>query len=415
LRNSPEKKTVRHICVKCRKEFPHTFLTFCDCGGMIEVEYDLKTARLYDSQNPYVRYFDLLPVEHLESLLEVKQAPTPTIHARRLGNFLGLRRLYLKDESVLPTRTTKDRMAVVVLSFLRELGIRQYAASSTGNTTTALAHYIHRAPGLRLFLFAAEDFVPRLNYEETDQVVAFGLRGATVVEAQAAGRELGKRGSDIISERGFFEPARRAGLKTAFFEAVEAIPQPVDWYVQAVSSAMGVYGIYQGARELQGMGRLSRLPHLLCVQEESCKPMVSAFEAASEVIRPQDIVKRPSGIAQAILGIDPSLAYPHVRRIVIESGGTMLAVSEQEIRDARRMVKEHEGINPCFTAAAAVAGLVRLARKGAIPVEQTVLVNLTGGDREQAAAPRSVHWLERTASGWRAEDRNDSIAREYWG
>jgi len=306
-------------------------------------------------------------------------------------------------------------MAVMVLSFLRELGIRQFAASSTGNSSTALAHYIRLAPGLRVFLFAAEDFVARLNYEETNQVVVFGLRGASFVEAFDAGIEFGKRRMDIISERGFFNPARRAGLKTAFFEAVEAIPQPVDWYVQAVSSAMGVYGTCQGARELQGMGRLSRLPRFLCVQQESCKPMVSAFEAGSELIRPQDIVRRPSGIAQAILRGDPSRVYPYVRKIVLESGGTMLAVSEEEIRDARRMVEEHEGISPCFTASTAVAGLARLARKGAIPSEQTILVNLTGGDREQAAAPRVVHWLERAASGWRAEDRNDSIAREYWG
>lgn len=404
---------VRHRCLGCGQEHPHGLTTFCGCGAMIDVEYDLKAARLRDAPSPYLRYFDLLPTENPENLLPVQQAPTPIRHATKLGKELGLERLYIKDETVLPTRSTKDRMAIAVLSFFKEIGIRQFTAASTGNSSVSLATYIRHLPGSTLYLFTAEDFLDRLQYEECDQVVLFVLRGASFVEACDEAAAYAKR-ANITGESGFFNPARREGLKTAFLEAAEQLPQPADWYVQAVSSAMGVYGTYKGAKELMAMGRIPHLPRLLCVQQETCAPMARAFQDNSPVIRVHDIVPRPRGIAEAILRGNPMRVYPYVRAIVNESRGTILAASETEIRQARRMVEDLAGISPCFTASTAVAGLVRMAREGRIPRDDTVLVNLTGADRPAGKPLRNVHWLERTASGWRPADKSDKIAAQLW-
>jgi threonine synthase len=404
---------VQHRCLRCGKEFAHSFVPLCECGGMVEVFYDLKGARLYDSASPYVRYFDLLPLEDPASVVTAQHRATPTVHAAALGRELGLSHLYLKDETGLPTRTTKDRMAVVALSLFRELGVREFATSSTGNSSTAFAHYIGLYPGCRMYIFMGEDFMDRLNAAPSEQVVVFGLRGGTFVEAFAEAVAFAER-RGIVSERGFFNPGRRAGLKTAYLEAAEALGRPIDWYVQAVSSAMGVYGAYQGAKELLAMGRTSSLPRLLCVQQETCCPMVRAFEAGSPVIRERDVVREPRGIASAILRGDPRRVYPYVRGIVLESGGTFVAVSEQEIRQARRMVEELEGISPCFNASTAVAGLARLARNGRIAAESTVVVNLTGADRPPGPDQPHVHWLKRTASGWAPADPRDREALELW-
>jgi threonine synthase len=304
-------------------------------------------------------------------------------------------------------------MAAVVLSFFHEVGVNEFSTSSTGNSSTALAHSIRSYPGCRMYLFTGEDFLNRLSFEESDRVVVFALRGATFVEAFAEAAEFaGRRG--IVSERGFFNPARREGLKIAFLEAAESVPQPIDWYVQAVSSAMGVYGTYKGAKEMVAIGRMARVPRLLCVQQESCAPMVRAFEAGSDVIRPGDIVPQPTGIAAAILRGDPTRVYPYVRQIVVESGGSFAAVSEKEIRETRKMVEELEGIQPCFTASSAVAGLIKMARNGTVASGHTVLINLTGADRPQQDPLRNVHWLERTSSGWNPEDKNDAEAQELW-
>jgi threonine synthase len=253
-----------------------------------------------------------------------------------------------------------------------------------------------------MYLFTAEEFVDRVQYADGKQVVSFGLRGASFVEAFDCAAQFAKS-QGLMSERGFFNPGRREGLKLAFLEAAEQVARPIDWYVQAVSSAMGVYGTYKGARELLRMGRITRLPRLLCVQQETCAPMVRAFEAGSEVIRPQDIVPKPTGIAKSILRGDPSRVYPYVRKTVLESNGTFAAVSEPEIWEARQMVEETENISPCFSASTAMAGLVKLIRQKTFPLQDTILVNLTGGDRPQSATPSNVRWLRRAGGGWEPE------------
>jgi threonine synthase len=369
---------------------------------MVDVEYDLGRVGFPDSTNPYVRFANLLPVRALRNRLPEKASYTPTIHATRLGRLLGMPALHLKDESVLPTRTTKDRMAVVSLAYLAECGVCTFCASSTGNSSTAYALAIAAHPELHAHLFTAEDFAHRVQHTDHDQVTHHILRGATFVEAfQCAVAYAARHG--LVSERGFFNPGRREGLKLAFLEAAEQIEAPVDWYVQAVSSAMGVWGCYMGARELRGCGRIDRLPRLLCVQQDSCSPMARAFEEGSDAILPRHIVERPHGIAEAILRGDPTRVYPYVRAMVLESRGGFAAVTEMKIRDARKLVEDCEGASPWLSAAAALAGLVKLVRSGNFPTKETVLVNLTGGDRESAPPVGNPIWLRRDGADWLPE------------
>jgi threonine synthase len=128
--------------------------------------------------------------------------------------------------------------------------------------------------------------------------------------------------------------------------------------------------------------------------------MVTAWRAGSDRIRPQDIVQRPTGIAAAIMRGDPTRTYPHIRRIVLDSGGTFASVSEREIRDARSLLEEQEGISPCFAAAAALAGLIKLLREGTVAAQDTVLVNITGADRAGTPPTDQTRWLKRSATGW---------------
>ena len=139
------------------------------------------------------------------------------------------------------------------------------------------------------------------------------------------------------------------------------------------------------------------------MQQDTCSPMVSAWADGSERIGPEHIVHRPTGIAQAILRGNPTRAYPHVRRIVLESGGEFVSVSEAEIRSARDCVEDLEGLSPCFTAAAAVAGAIKLRRRGELPPEDTVLINLTGSDRNGSGSPAGAQWRPRTDRGWDLE------------
>ena len=160
------------------------------------------------------------------------------------------------------------------------------------------------------------------------------------------------------------------------------------------------------------MRRISQLPRLLCVQQDTCAPMVRAFEAGAETIRPEYRVERPEGIAEAILRGDPSRAYPHIRRIVIESDGDFAAVSEAEIRHARTRIEACEGISPCFSASAALAGLMIKVRSGVVDRDALIVVNLTGADRSSQATAEPIHWAWRDANGWMAEPPEAFMAHE---
>lgn len=391
---------MQHYCVKCGKTYTSGYRAFCDtCDGMIDVRYDLTRALLHESTNPYRRFRDLLPIENPAGLLPSDTTYTPTVHAIELGKMLKMPSLYLKNETVHPTGSTKDRMAAVSLAYLWERGVREFCTSSTGNSSSAYAYAMANHPEMRLHLFTAEEFVRRVNFADITGVVHHCLRGATFVEAFNFAGVYAKR-HGYVSERGFFNVGRREGLKLAFLEACEQVPKPIDWYFQATSSAMGVYGTNKGAKELLDLGHIQRLPRLVCAQQESCAPMVHAYEDGSEVIKPEHIVDRPYGIAKAILRGNPTRTYPYMRKIVVGSNGAFVAVSEQEIRQARRMVEDMEGFSPSFSAATALAALVHLVRKNDFPLEDTVLVNLTGRDREPAPLSADIRWFRRSGEDW---------------
>jgi threonine synthase len=378
----------------------------CDkCGAMTEVVYDLENAELRQSGNPYIRFLDLLPI-HDPSLLPQDAVYTETVHARKLGALLGMPNLYLKNEAGHPTGTTKDHMAAIAIAFMYESGVRTFCTSSTGNSSTSYARAVARFPDMRMFVFTAENFRTRVNYRDLPQVTHYVMRGASFVNAFDHSAEFARL-NGFVSERGFFNPGRREGLKITFLEAAEQIPGPIDWYVQAVSSAMGVHGVYKGAKELLAMGRISKLPSLLCAQQESCSPMVRAWEEGCEKIQPHHVIHHPAGIAEAILRGDPTRVYPIIRGIVNESHGRFVRATEQEIRAARKLLWDLEGVDACFSASTAVAGLIKQAQSGDFPLEDTVMINLTGSDRQadpDQLKHQDLRWLVKSGQQWKAED-----------
>lgn len=384
------------VCQSCRREFGYEKYTpVCFCGGMVDIRYDLSRIKLRDSANPLLRFFDLLPLRDEASVCWLGEGNTPTLHARELGAFLGLNRLYLKDETRNPTRSTKDRMASVALSYFRDLGVREFACSSTGNSSTSFAEGVSRFEGFKLHVFVGRDFLHRMNFDSSDRVKVYWVQDATFAEAHECAKAFAAMTPSVTGERGFFNPGRREGLKLAFLEGVLDMPEAPAWYLQAASSGMGVYGVWRGAQQLFRMGRLARLPRLVCVQQESCAPMVHSFRAGSAVTRPEDVVHEPVGIAEAILRGNPSATYPHLQRVVKESDGLFESVSEVEIRDAQRMLFEFEGIAACPSAATTIAVARKLRAQGVIDDDEVIFANITGGLRPETVTPREYVTLSK--------------------
>jgi threonine synthase len=384
------------VCQSCNRVFTTAgFHSVCPCGGMVDAVYELDRVRLRDSRNPLLRFFDLLPLRNEESIHWLGEGNTPIVHARALGRLLGLDALYLKDETRNPTGTTKDRMASVVLSSFEESGVREFACSSTGNSSTSLAFGVGGLPGYRLHVFVGRDFLSRMNFDSSDQIKVYWVKDATFAEAHDCAKAFTRLTPQVTAERGFFNPARREGLKLAFLEGVLDMPQAPHWYFQAGSSGMGLYGVWRGAQQLYRLGLLERLPRLVCVQQDTCAPMVKSWEAGSPVTRPQDVFLEPTGIAEAILRGNPTQTYPHLYGVVRQSGGSFEAVRLDEILEAQRMIHELEGIVVCPSSATTVAALRRLAAAGEVRQDDVVFVNLTGGVRPSDITPREYVTLHK--------------------
>lgn len=389
----------RRRCLGCDRVFDGGFRARCPaCDGAVETELTGAPRVRHAEHNPLRRYFEFLPLTDPDAAVWLGlDEPTPCLRAKDLGEALGSRALWLKDETAHPTRTTKDRMASVALSWFRENGVDAFSASSTGNSSTALARGVGRMPDLRVDLFCGEHFLPAMNWPDLPGVSLYVLRGATFVEASDLSRALAERLGSVM-ERGFFNPARRDGLKLAFFEASEQAG-PFDCYVQGISSGMGLFGTWKGARELLAAGVIDRLPRLIAVQQSSCAPIARAWQEGSPAIESRHIVARPTGIARAMLRGDPTHAYPYTAGAIRASGGAALHVSEAEIRDARALLLEAEGVAACPAGATAVAGLKRALASGLISPDERVLLNITGGER-QPTPPPPFRWVERRGDAW---------------
>jgi threonine synthase len=380
-------KTIALECRMCGERYPEGFQPTCrGCGGVTDVFYDLRTARIGSADQPSpVRYADLLPIADPSRIVWAGEGDTPLIHARELGRRYGLDHLHLKYEGTNPTRTTKDRMATVALSFLAERGIREVTISSTGNSSTSFGAVASLFGDMRLHIFCGEEFVDRLNFRDAPNVRVYSVPGSFVRAGKAA-KEFAER-EGLVFEGGFFNPARREGLKLAYLESFDAMPCPPAVIIQATSSGMGLYGAYKGVAEYRALGRLTAVPRIVCAQQASCAPMYLGWRAGLTVLDESSVQPRPSGLAQAILRGDARQTYPIMNRIVERTGGCFTAMTDLEIEQARADALELEGLEICYASAVALASAARLAAEGWAARDEPVLVNLTGADRPRSPVP----------------------------
>lgn len=373
--------TAARFCFRCQSCFqvqPPGFFPKCRwCQGMVEAEYDLSQVQLRESPRTSWRYCDLLPISHPENLLDLGEGQTPCLHAASLGGRWHLPGLHLKCEFSNPTGTAKDRMAAVVLSMFREMGIKEFASCSTGNSSSSLAFGIRDQTDFLMRLYVGGEFKDRVRHVTGNLGVALQLMPEmNFTEVFDFGMSEAER-LGIPFEAGFFNPARREGLKLAYFEAVDQVGVEFTHLVQAVSSAMGLCGSWKGSLELVALKRIKTPPKMIGVQQDTCSPLVRAFREGSPTIEDRHIVRSPVGVAKAILRGNPKSCYPHVRDVLLASGGTMVDVSAAEIGQARRDLEDAEGIGCGYCSGAALAGVRKLVAVGEISTSSEVLVNLT--------------------------------------
>jgi len=301
--------------------------------------------------------------------------------SKKLGNFLGIRNLWLKNETENFTRTFKARDALVSLSRFQEIGLVEFAMCSTGNTAAAFSHamrFTKKPMTIHMFFpkWTVIDLEPRTRGTTTVTIV----NGDYDLTIRTAYDFCARNG--LAFEGGFANPSRIEGSKTIAYEIAETDLEP-DWYVQSVTSGTGVYALRKGYRELQEMGVVRSSPRILCVQPEGCAPMVHAFRKGKEKLDSEDKPNNPATFATTLSNTNPAFSYPYVRKAVLDFAGTFEDVSEAETARAFLLLFKLEKLLVDPASAVALAGIIKTISEGTIDREETILLNVSGGIRKE--------------------------------
>jgi threonine synthase len=312
------------------------------------------------------RYRDLLAGDGEAFPISLGEGGTPLIHARRLGAGIGLGRLYLKVEGANPTGSFKDRGMVLAVNRAVASGARAVVCASTGNTSASAAAYA-AAAGLPCHVILPAGKVAR---GKLAQALAAGARLIMVDGnfdvALNAVRRLGEEGVAVVVNS--INPDRLRGQQTSAFEVVDALGRAPDALALPVGNAGNITAYWAGFRRYADAGRTpgGALPRMLGFEAEGAAPIVLG--------KP---VEAPETVATAIRIGNPA-SWEGAVAARDESGGSIDAVSDEEIVEAQRMIVQLEGIFCEPASAAGVAGVRRLANEGRIGPSEVVTCVLTG-------------------------------------
>jgi threonine synthase len=351
-------------------------------GRPFWVRYDLaavragvQTADLAARALSLWRYRELLPLPPDVEPVTLGEGLTPLLPCPRLGRELGLPRLWVKDESQLPTGSFKSRGMAVAVSMARHLGLRRLAIPTAGNAGGALAAYGARA-GLEVFVFMPED-TPRINQIEAH------LAGARVWLVNGLITDCGRLVREGAEPMGWFdmstlkEPYRLEGKKTMGLELAEQLSwQLPDVILYPTGGGTGLIGMWKAFQELRELGwlRTDRLPRLVSCQSDGCAPIVRAFEAGRRFAEP---FANAATIASG-LRVPSAVGDFMMLDAIRASGGCAVAGREDRILEWMQRVAGLEGIGICPEAAVCFACLAQLRADGRIKPEDEVVVFNTG-------------------------------------
>ncbi|HXA27382.1 MAG TPA: threonine synthase [Candidatus Angelobacter sp.] len=374
------------VCRECGTEIPVAPTHVCDlCFGPLDVRYDYaEVARRVSRESidagpaSIWRYGDLLPVDLDDGVPPVTlgEGFTPLVHAPNLGAELGLRNLYLKNDTMNPTNSFKDRVVSVAVSWARRNGFSTIACASTGNLANAVAAYAARA-GMPAFVF-----IPS-NLEEA-KVSTTAVFRPTMVRIDGNYDDVNRLCSELVDMVPWafcninVRPFYSEGSKTLTYETAEQLGWRLpDEIVIPIASGCQFVKHNKAARELIDLGLVTgdgaRMPRLTGAQAAGCSPVATAFQRGETHIVPV----KPDTIAKSIAIGNPSDGS-YVVQIARATGGVVDSVTEEEILEGIELLARTEGIFTETAGGVTVAVLAKLARAGRWRGEETIAAYITG-------------------------------------
>ena len=322
------------------------------------------------------RYRELLPLFPGEEPITLGEGWTPLVHARRLGGELGLERLFVKDESLNPTNSFKARGLSAAVTRAAALRPTALSVPTAGNAGNALAAYA-AAAGVPARVFMPKDvkvpFIRECELYGAEVTLVEGLITDAGRVAAERGRSLGWYDMSTLRE-----PYRIEGKKTMAYELGEQLGWNFpDWIVYPTGGGTGMVGMWKAFEELERLGwkTSAKRPRMVSVQAEGCAPIVRAFEQGAE----QSELWIGARTAADGLRVPKAIGDFLVLRAIRESGGTAIAVSDDDMVQGMRDLGSREGISAAPEGGAALHAARVLRTDGRIGPSESVVIFNTGG------------------------------------
>ena len=369
------------VCRECRAEQPlGPFYACNECFGPLEIGYNFPSVtreQIEAGPKNVWRYQPLLPVPaDITSSRNMEPGFTRLVNAAQLGRELGIRSLWVKDDSGNPTHSFKDRVVAMALSAATELGAKVFACPSTGNLANAVAAAGARA-GIRTVVFIPHDLEPA-------KVQMTAVYGGSLVAVRGSYDDVNRLASEIAGEEEGWafvnvnvRPYYAEGSKTLAFEIAEQlgwrIPEQV---VVPVASGSQLTKIDKGFQELISLGLVEDAPYrIFGAQATGCSPVSAAFKSGHDVVRPV----KPDTIAKS-LAIGNPADGPYVLDVTRRTGGTVEDVTDDQVRDGIQLLARTEGIFAETAGGVTVAVTKKLVETGQLdPDRETVVLNTGDG------------------------------------
>jgi threonine synthase len=380
-------------CRECGKEYEPQFRYICEeCFGPLDVIYNTSNIRkdtfALRQDKTYWRYFELLPIADKCNIVNLNAGFTPLQHADRLGKEIGgLKNLYIKNDSVNPTFSFKDRPAGVAVSRAKEIKLKAVGCASTGNLASATAAHAAKAE-LPCYIFAPSD----IEHIKILQALSYGAEfvavDGTYDDANRVASVIGdSKGIGIVNIN--MRPYYVEGSKTLAFEVAEQMNWQVpDNLIIPVGSGAMLNAICKGFEELERLGFIDNMANLkiTAAQPHGCAPVVDAFKRKSNDVIP---VERPETIAKSLAIGDPGDGLYVLKRLRQYNGIAEDATNE-EIIDGILMLTKTEGIFTEPAGGVSVAVLRKLIEDGQIDNDETVVCYITGNGLKSTEAIMDV-------------------------
>jgi len=368
-------------CKECSTRYPLDARYVCErCFGPLEVAYQPPRSeaaalkrRIQAGPHTLWRYADFLPLAG-PARSALPTGWTPLVRANRLAERLGLREVWIKNETANPTHSFKDRVVSIALARARELGFDTVACASTGNLAGAVAAHA-AAAGLPAYVFIPADL-------EAEKILSAGAYGARIVGVRGTYDDVNRLCTEISGERDGWafvnvnmRPYYAEGSKTLAFETAEQLGWELpDRVVAPVASGSLFTKVARGFQEWIDADLLAGdLPAMHGAQAAGCSPVAQAFAAGTDVCRPV----KPNTIAKS-LAIGNPADGPYAIDLARRTGGSIESVSDDEIRAGIRLLAETTGIFTETAGGVTTAVLAKLAESGAIDPDERVVAYITG-------------------------------------